>query len=167
MDNNRFLNKKFGNWLVTGVFKRPTKNGKHHTIWCHCICVCGKKSDVYYHNLEKGYSKSCGCSKPKQKEGKNSPSWKGGRRIESGGYVEIYNKEHPRSRQNGYVKEHILVMEKSLGRYLIKGENVHHINGDKTDNRIENLELWNTSQPCGQRVKDKLIWAKQIIKLYE
>jgi hypothetical protein len=62
------------------------------------------------------------------------------------GYIEIYYPNHPNASQRGYILEHRLIMERILCRYLEKKEDVHHINGIKNDNRIENLELLSHSE---------------------
>lgn len=75
-------------------------------------------------------------------KGEKHPMWKGGRLIHSNGYVLIYNPTHPHAKSGTYVYEHRLIMENEIGRYLLPSERVHHINHDKQDNRIENLQLF-------------------------
>ena len=75
-------------------------------------------------------------------------------------------REHPRAGSNGYVFEHVLVVEERLGRFLVPGETVHHLNGVRDDNRDENLELWTRPQPTGIRAADALAWAYEVVARY-
>lgn len=71
------------------------------------------------------------------------------------GYVCVYVKNHPNSNKDGYVMEHILVMEEFLGRYLTPSEVVHHINHQRDDNRIQNLELMTKSSHSSFHMKER------------
>lgn len=84
----------------------------------------------------------------------------GGRRVRDSGYVYLYDKE------TGEQLEHRVIMSNLLGRPLTHHETVHHKNGVRDDNRPENLELWSSYQPKGQRVCDKLEYAIEILSLY-
>lgn len=82
------------------------------------------------------------------------------------GYLTIYQPNHPNAQKNGMLPEHVIVMGNILGRALSRGETVHHKNGIRHDNRPENLELWTTNHPAGQRVTDLVAWAKEVIAVY-
>jgi hypothetical protein len=73
--------------------------------------------------------------------GEFNSKWIGGRIIDGYGYVKILSPEHPYRDSRNYVKEHRLVMEKHLGRYLNQNELVHHRDENKQNNKLENLEL--------------------------
>lgn len=87
--------------------------------------------------------------------------------VTKDGYRVVCRTNHPLfPNKTKQIFEHRLVMAEYLNRPLKPHETVHHKNGDRLDNRIENLELWSSLHPEGQRVEDKIIWAKEILRLY-
>ena len=87
--------------------------------------------------------------------------------INNKGYRLLLKPGYPGAYKTGYILEHRWVMSEELGRPLFPGENIHHKNGNRLDNSIENLELWVTMQPTGQRTEDLVEWAKEILKRYD
>lgn len=88
------------------------------------------------------------------------------RQVTQTGYILVYEPDNKTSTANGFGLEHRLIMAAHLGRPLEAHEQVHHKNGIRYDNRIENLELWSTRQPPGQRIEDKIQYAVEILQQY-
>jgi len=116
--------------------------GENHPQWRggkpDCI-DCGIK-------LSTKKCKRCTHCAGKQRLRENNPTWKGGFHYREGGYKMIYIPEHPFCNQYGYIREHRLMMEKRIKRYLKPEEVVHHKNGIRDDNRISNLKLFKSQR---------------------
>ena len=96
-----------------------------------------------------------------------TPAVVGDTKINNHGYTLEYRPDYPRTQEGkGWVMQHRLVMSDYLGRPLENYENVHHKNGVRSDNRLENLELWVIRQPAGQRVEDLIEWAEWVLAKY-
>lgn len=123
-----------------------------------------------------------GCDDPATRKGFCDPHYRQDRRGDQivprrrstgryvdadSGYAFVKRPGNPEARKGGgWGAEHRVVMADVLGRALFRDETPHHRNGVRDDNRPENLELWSSSQPPGQRVADKLTWAHEIIARY-
>ncbi|HMK59257.1 MAG TPA: HNH endonuclease [Nitrososphaeraceae archaeon] len=90
-------------------------------------------------------------------------SRKGEGYVNRQGYLSFKKIGHPCADKNGRVQASHLVIYEYTGRILKKGESVHHKNGMRLDNSIENLEVWSSSQPGGQRIEDKINWCIQFL----
>jgi hypothetical protein len=90
-----------------------------------------------------------------------------GRGSFKNGYKLLFKPGYPGAYpSDGRMMEHRYIMEQFLQRPLTRDETVHHKNGVRDDNRIENLELWSSSHPYGQRIEDLVEWAQGILALY-
>jgi hypothetical protein len=126
--------------------------------------ICDECGEVFFcANLRSRFC--CIECRGKSMSGEKSPFWKGGRSKIWSGHMQIsVPKEYPGRNARGTVLEHRYVMERHLGRSLEKWETVHHKNGIRDDNRIENLELWASEHTHGQRIDDILQW---VVDFYE
>lgn len=114
---------------------------------------------IYKRMKEIGYKPRVAAKR--NQTGINNDSWKGGKSKHAAGYVLIKTPDHPRASKCGeYVFEHILVVEKIIGRYLAPHEIVHHINSTRDDNRPENLYLTNLSEHSSMHNNG---WASKVI----
>lgn len=126
--------------------------------WNNFVAECGFKiQKPYLSELARENSR-------KAHLGKRSCAWRGGRIKDTNGYIQIWTPNHPNRKCSGYIHEHRLVMSEYLGRPLTDKENVHHKNGIRDDNRIENLELWVSKQPSGQREEDLIKYYKRFLE---
>jgi hypothetical protein len=157
-DKNRFNRDETGQWWWHG-----TSNGKEYRLRTHVMTCekCHKNFLVSANRKDRRYCSHVCSSRafmdknPTFFKRENSGHWKGGK-TKRRGYVFIHNPEHPvcQGNKRKYVPEHRLVIEKHLGRFLQPFESVHHRNGRRDDNRLENLELWIKAHPYGTRVED-------------
>lgn len=158
---NNLVGQTFNRWTVIAYVEH--RNG--HPYY-QVQCSCGSKNIVDGCNLKNGGTKSCGCLKREiasARRGNLNPLWKGGRRKNKNGYIDVL--VSPGS--DRYVPEHRMIMEQHLGRPLFPDETVHHRNGLRDDNRLENLELKASSHGKGQTIPDLIAWAKEILTRYE
>lgn len=143
---------RFGG-LIT--LRRHGTDKQGNATWL-CKCDCGGEKIVSGARLKDGNVKSCGCLN--HRKGPESSCWKGGYKAKSG---YLYT-----SADGKCVLLHRIIMEKHLGRKLTQDESVHHINGNKADNKIENLELWTGKHSSGQRVEQITQFCLQHLELY-
>ena len=163
---NRWDKRRFCSRKCAAQLKRKPRPEKA------CL-TCGKQLEGHPYRIKTRKYCSLACQ---PKSGADNPNWKNGGSFDLVGYrAKLVYPGHPffemaAKRGPGvkarHILEHRLVMAEHLGRPLEKYETVHHLNGDRSDNRIENLELWSSRHPKGQRVVELQEFAREILRLY-
>jgi len=123
-----------------GLWRKPItykqKGKTYHSTKKYYERECLNCGEIYLADSLNKTARFCGLSCAVR--GKFHPRWKGGRQ-KYGGYIYVWKPNHPNASKRGYVAEHTLVITQHLGRSLKSNEQVHHINGNKEDNRLGNL----------------------------
>lgn len=144
-----YIGQTINQWTIIGM----VTDEKYYKRF-QAICSCGKVGTPSAAMVVNGKSKSCGCS---LKE--HLPEETKHLNLDKYGYVRI-------SINGKRVKEHRYVVEQAYGEKLKSHESIHHKNGIRHDNRLENLEVWSKKQPSGQRVEDKIKFCIEFLEEY-
>lgn len=166
----RFCSRKCAHFIHERIKRKLSLDLKQKRICDNPLCRKKYESRVGQGKTGSRYcsAKCCGfiASRRQKNIPLDKPIIRGRTRINKGGYRIIYMPKHKNCFKDGSILEHRYVMSEFLGRPLLKTEIVHHKNGVRTDNRIQNLELKNNSHCEGQDIQDKIRWAKEILSIY-
>lgn len=143
------------------------KHRRYRGVQCKPCKSVRKKA--YQPRTRKYYCIDCGTFITKENARCKPCSFKARRigYITKYGYRRITVPGHPNANKRGEMMEHVYVMSQHLGRPLYNNERVHHKNGIRDDNSLDNLELWSITQPCGQRLEDKINFCLNFLKIYK
>lgn len=173
------VGQRFGRLIIIAPagHQRYKKERKSKPALWLCRCDCGNeiiRQGIY---IRKGNNVSCGCTRNEMIAGigassvqDSHPNWKGGRSSDGKGYIVmsagLARNLYPGITVQRKIYEHRAVMAFYLGRDLYDNETIHHKNGVRNDNRIENLELRVGNHGPGSTPEEAVAWAKEILKRY-